>query len=51
LADKPLEPQSFAAAAQVALAAAEPLEQNAYKVPLATTLIMRAGAALTAETR
>jgi xanthine dehydrogenase YagS FAD-binding subunit len=38
----------FARAAEVALAAAEPLSQNAYKVPLARALIRRGLAALTA---
>ncbi len=46
LADKPLEAESFSAAAELALADAEPLEQNAYKVPLTRTLIERAGASL-----
>jgi hypothetical protein len=37
----------FARAAEVALAAAEPLSQNAYKIPLAQALIRRGLAALT----
>jgi xanthine dehydrogenase YagS FAD-binding subunit len=39
----------FARAAEVALAAAEPLQQNAYKVPLAKALIRRGLATLTAR--
>jgi xanthine dehydrogenase YagS FAD-binding subunit len=39
----------FARAAEVALAAAEPLPQNAYKIPLAQALIRRGLAALTAR--
>jgi xanthine dehydrogenase YagS FAD-binding subunit len=38
----------FARAAEVALSAAEPLPQNAYKIPLARALIRRGLATLTA---
>jgi xanthine dehydrogenase YagS FAD-binding subunit len=40
----------FARAAEVALAAAEPLSQNAYKIPLARALIRQGLATLTAAT-
>jgi xanthine dehydrogenase YagS FAD-binding subunit len=44
-------PESFAKAADLALAGARPLAQNEYKVPLARTLVRRALAAAAAETR
>jgi len=40
----------LARAAEAALAGAEPLEHNAYKVPLAKNLIQRALTALTQDT-
>jgi CO/xanthine dehydrogenase FAD-binding subunit len=39
----------FARAAEVALSTAEPLQQNAYKIPLAQALIRRGLATLTAR--
>jgi len=37
-----LKPDVLAEAAKIALADAKPLEKNAYKVPLAQTLVRRA---------
>ncbi len=42
LTGKPLNSQTAQAAAEAALAGAQPLSQNAYKVPIAKTLIRRA---------
>ncbi|HXQ69737.1 MAG TPA: FAD binding domain-containing protein, partial [Pyrinomonadaceae bacterium] len=42
LAGKELKPDVLAEAAKIALADAKPLEKNAYKVPLAQTLVRRA---------
>ena len=42
LAGKKLTPDVLAEAAKIALAEAKPLEKNAYKVPLAQTLVRRA---------
>ncbi len=42
LAGKNLKPEVLAEAAKIALADAKPLEKNAYKVPLAQTLVRRA---------
>jgi xanthine dehydrogenase YagS FAD-binding subunit len=42
LAGKNLKPDVLAEAAKIALADATPLEKNAYKVPLAQTLVRRA---------
>jgi xanthine dehydrogenase YagS FAD-binding subunit len=42
LAGKALNPEVLAEAAKIALAQAEPLEKNAYKVPLTQTLVRRA---------
>jgi xanthine dehydrogenase YagS FAD-binding subunit len=42
LAGKELKPDVLAEAAKLALAEAQPLEKNAYKVPLAQTLVRRA---------
>jgi xanthine dehydrogenase YagS FAD-binding subunit len=42
LAGKNLKPDVLAEAARIALADAKPLEKNAYKVPLAQTLVRRA---------
>ena len=42
LAGKELQPDVLAEAAKLALAEAKPLEKNAYKVPLAQTLVRRA---------
>jgi xanthine dehydrogenase YagS FAD-binding subunit len=42
LAGKELKPEVLAEAAKIALADAKPLEKNAYKVPLAQTLVRRA---------
>ena len=39
---KELKPEVLAEAAKLALAEAKPLEKNAYKVPLAQTLVRRA---------
>jgi xanthine dehydrogenase YagS FAD-binding subunit len=49
LIDVPMERRSWQAAADAALADAEPLEQNGYKVPLTHTLILRAFATLAGE--
>jgi xanthine dehydrogenase YagS FAD-binding subunit len=42
LAGKNLKPDVLGEAAKIALADATPLEKNAYKVPLAQTLVRRA---------
>jgi xanthine dehydrogenase YagS FAD-binding subunit len=42
LVGKELKPDVLAEAAKIALAEAQPLEKNAYKVPLAQTLVRRA---------
>ncbi len=42
LVGKKLEPAVLAEAAKIALADAKPLEKNAYKVPLAQTMVRRA---------
>jgi xanthine dehydrogenase YagS FAD-binding subunit len=42
LVGKELKPDVLAEAAKLALAEAKPLEKNAYKVPLAQTLVRRA---------
>ena len=42
LTGKPLNAETAQAAAEAALAGAQPLSQNAYKVPIAKTLIRRA---------
>ncbi|HKV33066.1 MAG TPA: hypothetical protein VJP89_01965, partial [Pyrinomonadaceae bacterium] len=42
LVSKELKPDVLAEAAKIALAEAKPLEKNAYKVPLAQTLVRRA---------
>jgi len=42
LVGKPLTDDSIRAAAEIALDGASPLEHNAYKIPLAKTLIRRA---------
>lgn len=42
LVGKELQPEVLAEAAKIALADAKPLEKNAYKVPLAQTLVRRA---------
>jgi len=42
LVGKKLDPDVLAEAARIALAGAEPLEKNAYKVPLTQTLVRRA---------
>jgi xanthine dehydrogenase YagS FAD-binding subunit len=42
LAGKELQPDVLAEAAKIALAEAKPLDKNAYKVPLAQTLVRRA---------
>jgi xanthine dehydrogenase YagS FAD-binding subunit len=42
LVGKQLKPDVLAEAAKLALAEAKPLEKNAYKVPLAQTLVRRA---------
>jgi xanthine dehydrogenase YagS FAD-binding subunit len=42
LAGKTLKPEVLAEAGKIALAEAQPLEKNAYKVPLTQTLVRRA---------
>jgi len=42
LANAPMERKSFEAAAEAALRGAEPLSQNAYKIPLTKGLLIRA---------
>ena len=42
LVGKALSPEVLAEAARLALQGAQPLEKNAYKVPLAQTLVRRA---------
>jgi xanthine dehydrogenase YagS FAD-binding subunit len=49
LRGKRADAETLAQAAEVALAGAEPLEQNGYKVPLTKTLVRRALAEVTAE--
>jgi xanthine dehydrogenase YagS FAD-binding subunit len=48
VAGKPLSPEVLAEAGRLALEGAEPLEHNAYKVPLTQTLVRRALAQLAA---